>query len=152
MSRKVTDVVKQLVRPILDQEQMELVDIEYKKEGRHRFLRLFVDKAGGVDIADCERVSEQLSQKLDEEDPIREAYFLEVSSPGAERPLKNERDFERAVGKHVYVTTYAPVQGRKTFEGKLTTYAGTRLVIEVDRQEIEIPLNQVAKARLAVVI
>ena len=73
MSRKVTDVVKQLVRPILDQEQMELVDIEYKKEGRHRFLRLFVDKAGGVDIADCERVSEQLSQKLDEEDPIREA-------------------------------------------------------------------------------
>lgn len=151
MSRKVTDVVKQLARPILEQEQMELVDIEYKKEGSHRFLRLFVDKAGGVDIADCERVSEQLSQKLDEEDPIREAYFLEVSSPGAERPLKNERDFERAVGKHVNVTTYAPVHGQKAFEGKLIAYRGSHLTIEVDQREVEIPLDQVAKARLAVV-
>lgn len=150
MSQKITEVVEELALPILEHEQMELVDIEYKKEGSHRFLRLFVDKEGGVDIADCERVSEQLSKKLDAADPIPEAYFLEVSSPGAERPLKNERDFQRAVGRNVHVTTYAPVQGQKTFEGKLSEYTEAHLVVDVDGKRIEIPLDQVAKARLAI--
>lgn len=151
MSRKVTEVVEQLVLPILQAEQMELVDIEYTKEGSNRFLRVFVDKEGGVDITDCERVSEQLSKKLDEADPITEAYFLEVSSPGAERPLKSERDYERAVGRNVHVTTYAPVQEQKTFEGQLTAYTGTHLVVEANGKETKIPLEQVAKARLAIV-
>lgn len=150
MNRKITEVVEQLAQPILHNEQMELVDIEYKKEGNHRFLRLFVDKEDGVDIADCERVSEQLSKKLDEADPIAESYFLEVSSPGAERPLKNERDFRRAIGRNVHVTTYAPVQGQKVFEGKLTDYTGTHVVVEADGKPTEIPLDQVAKARLAI--
>lgn len=150
MNRKITEVVEQLAQPILHKEQMELVDIEYKKEGNHRFLRLFVDKEDGVDIADCERVSEELSKKLDEADPIAESYFLEVSSPGAERPLKNERDFRRAIGRNVHVTTYAPVQGQKVFEGKLTDYTGTHVVVEADGKLTEIPLDQVAKARLAI--
>lgn len=151
MSRKITEVVEQLALPILHNEQMELVDIEYQKEGSNRFLRVFVDKEDGVDIADCERVSEQLSKKLDEADPITEAYFLEVSSPGAERPLKSERDYERAVGRNVHVTTYAPVQGQKTFEGQLTAYTGTHITVVAEDRETEIPLEQVAKARLAIV-
>lgn len=151
MSSKITELVGELVAPILTQEQMDLVDIEYKKEGNNRFLRLYVDKEGGVDIADCERVSEQLSKKLDEADPIRETYFLEVSSPGAERPLKNERDYTRAVGRNVFISTYAPVDGHKSFEGTLTRVTDTHLVVEVDGKPYELPRDQVAKARLAVV-
>lgn len=151
MSNKITEIVERLALPIVEQEQMDLVDIEYKKEGNNRFLRLFVDKEGGVDIADCERVSESLSKKLDEVDPIPEAYFLEVSSPGAERPLKNERDYTRAVGRNVFVTTYAPVDGHKEFEGTLSEFTGTHLIVQMDGKKHEIPLDQVAKARLAIV-
>lgn len=151
MSRKITEVVEQLAAPILDTERMELIDVEYKKEGKNRFLRVFVDKEGGLDIADCERISEKLSKKLDEADPIPESYFLDVSSPGAERPLKRRRDFERAVGKNVHVSTYAPVQGHKVFEGKLTEFTGTHLVIAENAKSVAVPLDQVAKARLAVV-
>lgn len=150
MKGNITQVVEQLALPIIEQEQMELVDVEYKKEGNNRFLRLFVDKEDGVDIADCERVSEKLSKKLDENDPISETYFLEVSSPGAERPLKNEQDYARAVGRHVNVRTYAPVDGHKEFEGPLREYNGTHLVVEMAGKRHEIPLQQVAKARLAV--
>ncbi|WP_054949870.1 ribosome maturation factor RimP [Numidum massiliense] len=151
MSRKITEIVEQLASPIAEQEQLELVDIEYKKEGSNWFLRVFVDKPGGVDIADCERVSEALSQQLDEKDPIQGPYFLEVSSPGAERPLKNERDYLHAVGKHVHVTTYAPVDGQKVFEGKLHAYDDEILVIASGGKQWNVPLNQVANARLAIV-
>lgn len=151
MKGKVVEVVEQLLVPILEREQLELVDIEYKKEGKHRFLRIFVDKAGGVDITDCERVSEQLSKRLDEEDPIQDPYFLEVSSPGAERPLKRERDFEWAVGKNVRVTTYAPVDGENVFEGKLLQFDGRDLVIDTGRRQVVLSRDQVAKARLAIV-
>lgn len=151
MKGKVVEVVEQLLVPILEREQLELVDIEYKKEGKHRFLRIFVDKAGGVDITDCERVSEQLSKRLDEEDPIQDPYFLEVSSPGAERPLKRERDFEWAVGKNVRVTTYVPVDGENVFEGKLLQFDGRDLVIDTGRRQVVLSRDQVAKARLAIV-
>ncbi|GMA59055.1 hypothetical protein GCM10025858_35580 [Alicyclobacillus sacchari] len=86
---RVTDIVERLVLPIVEKEQVELVDVEFKKEGANWYLRVFIDKPGGVDIDDCSRVSEQLSEQLDIVDPIPESYFLEVSSPGAERPLKN---------------------------------------------------------------
>ncbi|KRI41335.1 hypothetical protein APC20_02205, partial [Acinetobacter baumannii] len=104
--------------------------IEYKKEGSNWFLRVYIDKEDGVDIEDCGRVSEKLGKKLDEVDPIPGAYFLEVSSPGAERPLKKERDFERAVGKHVHVTTSEPIDGATVFEGELVAYDGSRLEIK----------------------
>lgn len=90
MSDHVTSVAERLVQPILDDMNLELVDIEYKKEGQNWYLRVFIDKEGGVDIEECGQVSEQLSEKLDEEDPIDIPYFLEVASPGAERPLKTE--------------------------------------------------------------
>lgn len=152
---KVTDTVEKLAVPILAEMELELVDIEYVKEGKNWFLRLFIDKPSGVDIEECGIVSERLGEKLDEVDPIPHNYFLEVSSPGAERPLKKASDFANAVGKQVNVRTYEPIDGEKEFEGKLTEFNGENLFIEVKiknrTKTFEIPVNKVAKARLAVV-
>lgn len=119
MSNKVIDTVSEMVQPILDNLQLELVDIEFVKEGQSWFLRVFIDSDDGVDIEECAKVSEALSEKLDEADPIKQNYFLEVSSPGAERPLKKEADFMKALGKNVYIKTYEPIEGNKEFEGEL---------------------------------
>jgi ribosome maturation factor RimP len=152
---KITETAEKLAAPILEEMELELVDIEYAKEGKHWFLRLYIDKPGGVDIEECGIVSERLGKKLDEADPIAHQYFLEVSSPGAERPLKKESDFANAVGKQVYVKTYEPIDGEKEFEGKLTAFNGESLHVEVKiktrTKTFEIPMNKVAKARLAVV-
>ncbi|MED0674574.1 MULTISPECIES: ribosome maturation factor RimP [Aneurinibacillus] len=151
MSQHVIAVTEELVTPILEEENLELVEIEYTKEGANWFLRVYIDKEGGVDIEDCGRVSEKLSKKLDEADPIPGAYFLEVSSPGAERPLKKEKDFERAVGRHVHVTTYEPINGAKVFEGELISYDGKQLEIKEGKTSVVIPREKVASARLAIV-
>ncbi|MFD0711312.1 ribosome maturation factor RimP [Paenibacillus sp. GCM10027626] len=148
---RIKTIVEEMVRPFLDSNGFELVDVEYVKEGNNFFLRVFVDKEGGIDIDECARISEYLSEKLDENDPIPDAYFLEVSSPGAERPLKKAHDVEQAVGKHVYVTTYEPVDGGKEFEGKLASFDGEQLVIEIGKKQVAIPYAKVASARLAIV-
>jgi ribosome maturation factor RimP len=148
---KIKPIVEELVQPYLREHGFELVDIEYVKEGSNWFLRVFVDKDGGIDIEDCCRISEYLSERLDERDPIPDAYFLEVSSPGAERPLKKPEDYRRAVGKHVYVTTYEPVGGEKVFEGLLQSYDGERLTIDTGKRQAEVPMDKVASARLAVI-
>lgn len=153
MSR-VVDVVEELVQPIIDQLQLELVDIEYVKEGKDWFLRVYIDEDNGVDIETCGVVSEQLSEKLDEVDPIPHNYFLEVSSPGAERPLKTEKDFKQAVGKNVFLKTYEPIDGEKTFEGPLLHFNGETITVEITiktrKKAVEIPYEKVAHARLAV--
>lgn len=148
---KIKSTVEQLVAPFVEDNGFELVDVEYVKEGSNYFLRVFVDKAGGIDIDDCGRVSEYLSGKLDEADPIPEAYFLEVSSPGAERPLKKPEDVASAVGRHVFVTTYEPVDGAKEFEGTLNGFDGAVLSVTVGRRRHDIPYDKVASARLAIV-
>jgi ribosome maturation factor RimP len=151
---KVAKIVEDLVTPILDENGLELVDIEYVKEGKDWFLRVFIDKDTGVDIEECGIVSEKLSEKLDEIDPIPHNYFLEVSSPGAERPLKKEKDYEKAVGKNVFIKTYEPIDGEKTFEGILTEFDREIVKIEIKiktrKKLIEIPFNKIASARLAV--
>jgi ribosome maturation factor RimP len=124
MSKKVIDTVSEMVQPILDNLQLELVDIEFVKEGQSWFLRVFIDSDDGVDIEECAKVSEALSEKLDEADPISQNYFLEVSSPGAERPLKKKADFMKALGKNVYIKTYEPIEGNKEFEGELSAFDG----------------------------
>lgn len=154
MSQKVTDQVAELLTDILEKHQLELVDVEYVKEGKNWFLRVFIDKETGVDIEECSVVSEQLSEKLDETDPIPHVYFLEVSSPGAERPLKNEKDFVKSVGKYVNVKTYEPIEGSKEFEGTLLSYDAAQITLSIKiktrTKEISIPTEKVAKARLAV--
>lgn len=96
---KVTEIVEEMVHPILDELHLELVDVEYVKEGPNWFLRVYIDKDTGVDIDECAVVSEKLSEKLDEVDPISENYFLEVSSPGAERPLKKTKTLKKRLEK-----------------------------------------------------
>lgn len=151
---KVIEVVEQIVEPIVNDLNLELVDIEYVKEGKSWFLRVFIDKDQGIDIEECGMVSEKLSEKLDELDPIPYNYFLEVSSPGAERPLKKPKDYEKAIGKNVHIKTYEPIDGEKTFEGVLTNYTGDTVTVEVKiktrKKTIEIPFEKVANARLAV--
>lgn len=151
---RVTDIVEKLALPILAEAALELVDVEYKKEGTNWFLRVFIDKPGGVDIDDCSRVSERLSDLLDEADPIPTAYFLEVSSPGAERPLKKPADYQNSIGQYVHVSLYEPISGLKTFEGMLTSFENDALFLEYNRkgvrQTVQIPFAKVASARLAI--
>ncbi|RDI47419.1 ribosome maturation factor RimP [Falsibacillus pallidus] len=151
---KVTDMIEELVTPILDEMQLELVEVEFVKEGKNWFLRVFIDKDNGIDIEDCGIVSERLSEKLDALDPIPHNYFLEVSSPGAERPLKKEKDFEKAIGKYINVKTYEPIDGEKTFEGTLREYNGDTLTMEIRiktrTRTVVLPMDKVAIARLAV--
>ncbi len=116
---KIESQVEILTAEILADTDYELVDVEYVKEGRDWFLRVFVDKNGGIDLDDCQTLSERLSPKLDEADIIGGAYILEVSSPGIDRVLKKDKDFIREAGKIVDVTLYAPLDGKKFFVGEL---------------------------------
>ncbi|RPF55957.1 ribosome maturation factor RimP [Aquisalibacillus elongatus] len=154
MSKKIISLTEELVQPIVEDLNLELVEVEFVKEGKNYFLRVYVDKEGGVDIEDCGKVSEQLSEKLDEVDPIEQAYFLEVSSPGVERRLKKRSDFERFVGSHIYVKTYEPINHEKEFYGDLTSFEDdliTLMVKEKTREkEVQIPFDKVAKANIAV--
>jgi ribosome maturation factor RimP len=148
---KIKSIVEELATPFLTDNGFQLVDVDYVKEGSNRFLRVFVDKEGGIEIDDCGRISEYLSAKLDELDPIEDAYFLEVSSPGAERPLKTAEDVAKAVGQQVFVTTYEQIDGAKEFEGRLDSFDGTAMSVVVGRRKHAIPYDKVASARLAIV-
>lgn len=154
MANKIVQQTEELVLPILKELSLELVDVVYEKEGPNWFLRVYIDKDGGVDIEECGQVSERLSAKLDETDPISEAYFLEVSSPGVERPLKKEADFEKNIGKHVYVKLYEQIAGEKEFTGDLVDfkdgYATIRYKDKTKQNEVDVPMTKIAKARLAV--
>lgn len=152
---KVPEIIEQLVAPIATELNLELVDVEFVKEGRDYFLRVYVDTPeGGIDIEQCVQVSERLSAILDENDPIEQNYYLEVSSPGAERPLKKDEDFQKAVGKYIYVKTYEPIKDTKEFEGYLLAYDGQVLSMEYKiktrKVQVSIEKEKIAKARLAI--
>lgn len=152
---KVPSVIEPLVTPIVEELNLELVDVEFVREGRNWFLRIYVDTPeGGIDIDQCAQVSERLSIVLDEKDPIEQNYYLEVSSPGAERPLKKESDFEKSIGKFIHVKTYEPIKDMKEFEGYLTAYTEEGLELDMRiktrKLKITIPKEKVALARLAI--
>ena len=148
---KAEKITEELVNPILERENFELVDIEFKKEGPHRYLRIYIDKTGGITIDDCQKVSEELSEKLDEVDPIEENYFLEVSSPGLDRPLKKDSDFERFKGENVEVKLYEAINNQKTFEGELVGLHDNKIKLNIENMGLmEIPRDKVAIARLAI--
>lgn len=148
---QIKSVIEDMLKDYMEQNGFELVDVEYVKEGSNWFLRVYADKEGGIDIDDCGRISEFLSVQLDEKDPIADAYFLEVSSPGAERPLKKVQDYYKAVNSNVFVTTYEQIEGTKEFEGLLLSFDEQDLVIEIGKKKITIPFTKVASARLAIV-
>lgn len=149
-------VVTEIVEPLAEENGFRVVDIEYVKEGKHWFLRIYIDKPGGVDLNDCAMFNELVSEQLDgiEPDPIPYAYYLEVSSPGAERPLKTEEDFEAAIGRYIHISLFEPVLKQNTFEGTLKelTDEEATLVYKEKTKEIQVTIDRsnISKARLAI--
>jgi len=148
---RVEKIAEKLVIPIIENEKFELVDVEYKKEGSNWYLRIYIDKPGGITLDDCQKVSEQLSGELDREDPIKENYFLEVSSPGLDRPLKKEADFIRFKGEIVEIKLYEPLNGNKIIEGELIGLENNIIKVNVANVGlVELPKDKVALTRLAI--
>ncbi|KHO62508.1 ribosome maturation protein RimP [Thermoanaerobacter sp. YS13] len=141
---KIEQIAKDLVMPILEKNNFELVDVEYKKEGSHWYLRVYIDKEGGITLDDCQLVSEYLSDRLDEADPIEHSYILEVSSPGLDRPLKKPRDFERNIGKEIEISLYSPIDKRKKFEGELIEFTGDKITILYNGERKEFDMKNVS--------
>lgn len=147
---KIEELVEQIALPITEEQKCELVDVEYKKEGSHWYLRIYIDKPGGVTIDDCQAVSERISDILDEKDPIPHSYFLEVSSPGLDRILKKDSDFVKYKGSKVDVSLYKPRDGKKKFTGELIGLEDNQLFIRDNNQILSFPRSDVAVVRLAV--
>ena len=149
---KVTEIVAKLAEPVVQQFGCELWDVEYVREAGEWYLRLYIDKTGGVDILDCEAISRKLSDLLDEADPIDGSYTLEVGSAGAERALKRPSDFQRYIGSPVLVKLYRNLDGRKEFAGHLAAYdeASGDVTITVGKEEMTFIKKDVALVRLRV--
>ena len=148
----VSQAVVSLIEPILMAEELELVDVEYKKEGKSWVLRIFIDKEGGVTIADCQKVSRLTGDLIDVEETITSTYSLEVSSPGLNRVLKREEDFLKFKGRQIYLHSLSPIDNRKKFNGILTDFKDQTVFIEVDGEVLGIPLRHVGKANLVIEI
>lgn len=149
---KITDRVTQLALPIVEQEGCSLWDVEYVREAGTWYLRIYIDKDGGVGIEDCERISRALDPILDEADPIPDSYVFEVGSAGIERELKRPSDFERYMGSEVELRLYQPYEGSKVFVGALTAYNDGAVSISVGGRELSFTKAQTAQVKLHVSI
>lgn len=145
---KVTQVVEELAAPIAEQNDCGIWDVEYLKEAGTWFLRVYLDREGGVTIDHCEAVSRALSDKLDEVDPIEGSYVLEVSSPGADRALRKPEHFARFLGEKVEVRLYRPRNGAKSVVGELTGYLDGDVTVQTPQETITFPKQDVAQVRL----
>ncbi len=147
---KVTELVAKLAQPVVEEKGCELWDVEYVREGSERFLRIYLDKEGGVDINDCEAVSRAMDPILDEADPIPESYHFEVCSAGLERALKRPGDFARFLGSPITVKLYRPRNGLKEIPGVLRGYEEGRVTLEAGKETITFEKSEVALVRLRV--
>lgn len=141
------DVVRRLIAPIAHAQGVTLWDVRFVKEGSEHYLRLTLDKEGGVGIADCEAFSRAVDPVLDEADPIRESYFLEVSSPGLGRPLTREEHFAAMMGRQVRVHTIRPVEGERDFVGALAAYDGG-VTLETEDGVRRLEKSEIASVKL----
>lgn len=148
--KKVTELVAELAAPVCAENGCELWDVEYVREAGQWYLRLYLDKEGGVDILDCEAVSRKVSDLLDELDPIEGSYMFEVSSAGAERPLKRPSDFQRFMGQPVLVKTYKNRDGRKEFFGILAGYEDGAVLLQIGAETVRFEKTEVALVRLRI--
>lgn len=148
--KKVTELVAELAAPVCAENGCELWDVEYVREAGQWYLRLYLDKEGGVDILDCEAVSRKVSDLLDELDPIEGSYMFEVSSAGAERPLKRPSDFQRFMGQPVLVKTYKNRDGRKEFSGILAGYEDGAVLLQIGAETVRFEKTEVALVRLRI--
>ncbi len=147
---KVTDIVTEFAQPIVEANGCQLWDVEYVREGSERYLRVYIDKEGGVDITDCEAIHRAIDPVLDERDPIAESYHFEVCSAGIERALKRERDFTQFMGSPVLVKLYRPRNGLKEIPGILRGYENGAITLEAGKETITFTKSEVALVRLRV--
>ncbi|WP_270939798.1 ribosome maturation factor RimP [Romboutsia lituseburensis] len=151
MKKSIETTIEEMVAKITDPRGFEIVDVEYVKEAGEYYLRIFLDKEGGISLNDCEAVSRELSEVLDVKDPIKDNYFLEVSSPGLDRPLKKDKDFVRYQGRDVEIKLYKPMNGSKQFEGELVGLTEeNNIKVIIDGNEVEFSKKEVALVRLAI--
>lgn len=140
---------EQILQPIVDKHAFELVDVEYVKEGSTWYLRAYIDKPGGIAIDDCEIVSRELSENLDTNDYIEDAYILEVSSPGLGRPLKKDKDFDRSIGEEVEIKLYRAIDKQKEFVGVLESHTKEDITITIEEEgSMAFKKSEVALVRL----
>jgi ribosome maturation factor RimP len=150
VTQEIIDRVRAIADSILISEGMDLVEVEFRREAGGWVLRLTLDKSGGVTLDDCTRMSREIGRSLDVEDFIENPYHLEVSSPGLDRSLKNERDFIRFSERRIKVKTMEPIGKQKSFKGKLLKCVEGRIEMETDEGIVEIPLPNIARANLEV--
>ena len=128
--RKIEEIVAEFALPFAEENSFELVDVEFIKEGANWYLRIYIDKQNGITLDDCKTMSDEISKKLDELDPIEQSYILEVSSPGLDRPIKKEKDFVKYKGELVEVKLFKPQDGKKLFEGQLVGFIDGKVCIQ----------------------
>lgn len=138
------------IEPLLKETAYEIYDVEYVKEGTEWYLRIYIDKDGGIDLDDCEAVTDLINDPLDELDPISEPYFLEVSSPGVERNLKSMAHFASAIGEKIRVKTFAKIENSKEWVGTLISLSEEGIVLDNGGKQIEFPFDKIAKANISV--
>lgn len=149
--KRVVDVVEEILTPYVGTIGIELVDVEFVKEGPYRYLRVTIDKEDAVSLDDCQLVSQYLNQRLDQVDPIEEHYFLEVTSPGVERVLKKDKEFERFAGREIQLKLFHPFEGQKVILGSLVGLIDDHIVVSHETMgRIEIPKSKVSLAKLVV--
>ncbi|WP_099974862.1 ribosome maturation factor RimP [Lactobacillus terrae] len=153
MDTKIEEL-KAILQPILDEHAFFLVDLEFVHERGDWYLRVYADKPGGINIEDCALISEEYGEKLDELDPISPAYYLEVSSPGAERPLKNDESLQDSIGEYINVSLYQKLDGEKSYEGTLLELTDDQITLEIKvknlKKKVEISRDKIAKIRMAI--
>ncbi len=148
---KLIDDVTNVVKPIIEENGMELVDVEFKKLYGQDTLIIYVDKEGGMDLIACEKIHNAISDPLDELDPTQgRAYNLNVSSPGLDRPFKTEKDFLKHINEDVEISLYSPIDKLKKFEAKLLAYNGDSIDVEVKNKKINIEAKNIALIHVAI--
>lgn len=147
MASNIETKVDNLLRKIIEDLGYELYDVVYEKEGKDYYLRIFIDKDGGIDLNDCETVNNAINDILDEADYIKDQYFLEVSSPGLERTLRKKEHFMKQIGNEIMVKLYRPIDKKKEFSGTLTCYNDDSIGLDIQGNEIKIDLKDIALAK-----
>jgi ribosome maturation factor RimP len=146
----VSQAVMGLIEPVLIAEGLDLVDVEYKKEGKTWVLRIFIDTETGITVEDCQKVSHLTGDLIDVEEAITTPYNLEVSSPGLDRVLKREKDFLKFKGKQIRLNSLSPIDSKRKFTGILKDFKDQTVILESEGRLLEIPLHQIGKANLAI--
>ena len=150
MSKSVSETISGIIEPIIDDMDLELVDVEFKKEQDGWVLRVFIDRDGGVRLQDCERVSREIGPVLDAEDPVVHSFTLEVSSPGVNRLLKKPADFQRFRGKLVRIKLFTPLDGEKAFSAHIKETEADEVILDKYGKIIRLPFSIIAQAKLEI--